>query len=82
MYATPVRKIPVEKEAKIRYLKEASRLNFPLPKAIRAIIGNEESSRDRYIVTKSTAIITNSDPTSDNNIKLINSETKEICLFR
>ena len=47
MYATPVRKIPVEKEAKIRYLNEASRLNLPLPNAIRAIIGNEESSKDK-----------------------------------
>tara|TARA_Y100001936_G_scaffold251626_1_gene308268 strand:+ start:1573 stop:1950 length:378 start_codon:yes stop_codon:yes gene_type:complete len=82
MYATPVRNIPVEKEAKMRYLNEASRLNFPLPKAIKAIIGNDESSRDKYIVMKSTAIITKSDPINESKIKLINSDTKEICLIR
>ena len=46
-YTKPKRKIPVEKEAKIKYLKEASKLNFPLPKAINAIIGKEASSNDK-----------------------------------
>tara|TARA_B100000686_G_C16628785_1_gene883445 strand:+ start:796 stop:1188 length:393 start_codon:yes stop_codon:yes gene_type:complete len=78
IYTTPVRKIPVEKEAKIKYLNAASRLNFPLPKAIRAMIGKDDNSKDKYIVIKSIAIITNKEPTKDNKIRLINSDLKDI----
>ncbi len=45
-YTKPKRKIPVEKEAKIKYLKDASKLNFPFLNAINAIICKEASSND------------------------------------
>jgi hypothetical protein len=78
IYTIPVKNMPVENDAKIKYLNAASRLNLPLPKAIRAIIGKDDNSNAKYIVTKSIAIITNKDPTKDNKSKLINSDLKVI----